>query len=79
MDDIGAYVIGAIREIAGVECGLESNLRDLGMDSMCVIELVMSLEMEHDITLPTNKLPNLRTVQDVVAEVRRQKGAGNSP
>lgn len=72
MDDLELQVLGAIKEIADCDdCTLDSNLKDLGVDSMCLIELVMEFELEHDVSLPTNNLPNLKTVRDIADEVRR--------
>lgn len=46
---------------------LESNFRDdLGVDSLDLFELVMSLEEEYDIEIPAEDLASLKTVGDVV-------------
>ena len=41
-------------------------VKDLGADSLDVVELMMSLEDEHGITLPENEIENIKTVQDIV-------------
>jgi acyl carrier protein len=46
-------------------------LADLGFDSLLVLELVGELEDHFDIALPLNSLTHIRTVAQVVAEVRR--------
>jgi acyl carrier protein len=41
-------------------------VKDLGADSLDVVELMMALEDEYGITLPENEVENLKTVQDIV-------------
>jgi acyl carrier protein len=46
-------------------------LADLGFDSLQVLELIGELEDHFNIAVPLNDLPHVRTVAQVVAEVRR--------
>ena len=46
-------------------------LADLGFDSLQVLELVGELEDHFNIAVPLNALTHIRTVAQVVAEVRR--------
>ena len=41
-------------------------IKDLGADSLDVVELMMALEDEHGITLPESEVEKVKTVQDVV-------------
>ena len=41
-------------------------VKDLGADSLDVVELMMALEDEYGITLPENDVENVKTVQDIV-------------
>lgn len=41
-------------------------VKDLGADSLDVVELMMALEDEYDITLPEGEVENVKTVQDIV-------------
>ncbi len=45
----------------------ETSLRDLGIDSLAMVELVMQLEETLDIEIPDEELAGLRTVADVDA------------
>ena len=45
-------------------------LADLGFDSLLVLQLVGELEEHFNITVPLNDLSRIRTVAQVVAEVR---------
>ncbi len=41
-------------------------IKDLGADSLDVVELLMALEEEYGITLPDGEVENIRTVGDIV-------------
>lgn len=43
---------------------------DAGMDSVAVMDFVLDLEETFDITIPLDRLTDIRTVADVVGEVR---------
>ena len=48
------------------ETGLQS---DIGMASLQVMELVLEIEDEFDISFPLNRLPDIQTIQDLSREV----------
>lgn len=41
-------------------------VKDLGADSLDVVELMMALEDEYGITLPEGEVEGIKTVQDIV-------------
>ncbi len=41
--------------------------RDLGADSLMIVELLFALESEYDITIPDEVVETLKTVGDLVA------------
>ena len=43
---------------------------DLGADSLDLLELVMALEEEYDIEIPTEDLEKINTVNDVVEYIK---------
>lgn len=43
---------------------------DAGMDSVAVMDFVLDLEEAFDVTIPLDRLSDVRTVADVVARVR---------
>jgi acyl carrier protein len=53
-------------------------LADLGFDSLQVLELVGELEDHFNIAVPLNALTHIRTVGEIVAEVRRLADAQES-
>lgn len=49
------------------EIELTSNFKeDLGADSLDLFELVMALEEEYDVEIPSEELENIVTVEDVM-------------
>jgi acyl carrier protein len=50
----------------------ESNLiRDLGLDSLAAMDLLMELETRFDIAIPINSLPTIETVGDLAELIGR--------
>ena len=45
---------------------------DLGADSLDLFEMVMSLEDEFNVSIPTDDLEKLVTVQDVIDYIEKQ-------
>lgn len=45
---------------------------DLGVDSVDAVEFALALEREFDITLPDGALVDVKTVQDVIDQVRER-------
>ena len=49
------------------EIELSSNFKDdLGADSLDLFQLVMALEEEYDVEIPSEELENIATVEDVI-------------
>ena len=48
-------------------------VKDLGADSLDVVELMMALEEEYGITLPENEVENVKTVQDIVDMMQKME------
>lgn len=46
-------------------------VKDLGADSLDVVELLMQLEEEFGITLPDSEMENIKTVQDIVTMMEK--------
>jgi acyl carrier protein len=70
-------VIGIVSEQLGVpkeEVKLESSIiEDLKADSLDVVELVMELEDEFDITIPDDDYEKLKTVGDAIKYIDEKK------
>ena len=70
MLDIQTEVKNLIAEILEVDSStLDPNARlveDLGMDSMMALEILVAMEKKYKITIPEEKLAELKTVQAAV-------------
>ena len=51
----------------------DTRFEDLGIDSLDLFELVMALEEEFDVEIPTEDLEKLSTVQDVADYVEAHR------
>ncbi len=60
-------------EIERDSIDLNTNFKELGADSIDLFELVMNIEDEYEIELPTRELTNINTVGDFV-EFLKSKG-----
>lgn len=47
--------------------------QDLNLDSVAVLDLLMELEEKFDVSIPLNLVPEIRTVGDLAATVRKLK------
>jgi len=60
-------------EIEESKINIDSNLVDeLNADSLDIVELIMDLEQEFDITIPDEDLPKVVTVKDIVSYIEDQ-------
>ena len=60
-------------EIEENKITLDSNLvDDLNADSLDIVELIMDVEQEYDITIPDEDLPSVVTVKDIVSYIESQ-------
>ena len=72
---------GALLIKLGEELGLPADrvspdlsLKELGADSLDVVELVMELEEEFDITIPDDEAEKIQTVADAIRAILRRRG-----
>jgi acyl carrier protein len=74
LSDIESGVIDAITTASRrpVQPTLDSELvADLGFDSLQVLDAIAELEARFDIAIPLERVPTVRTVREIVAEVDR--------
>ncbi len=48
-------------------------VKDLGADSLDVVEMLMSLEEEFEVTVPEEEAVNIKTVGDIVKVIESKK------
>ena len=56
-------------EIDKREITLDSNLYDLGIDSLSSLEILVALENKYDIRITQNRLKNVNSVREIVTVV----------
>jgi acyl carrier protein len=72
-DQICALVNQVLAEHAKPGVGIDGKtelVADLGLDSVQVMELLLSIEEHFDISFPLNALPDIRTVNDLCLELQ---------
>ncbi len=80
MNQLEQEIINTIAEEAAVDKGeinLDSNLYDLGIDSLSSLEIVVALERKYDIRISQNRLKKINNIREiirvVVGEVQKKK------
>ena len=69
-------VLSLLRKFTNEELEITGDshiMRDLDLDSVKVMELMMEIEDHFDISVPLNTLPNVQTVNDLVFEIMKLK------
>ena len=49
-------------------------IKDLNLDSLAVMDLMMALEEKFDVSIPLNVVPELHTVADLADKIHQIKG-----
>lgn len=52
---------------------MDVNFKEFGIDSLEIMELVLEIESKFDITLPDDKLLQLKTVNDLIKLIEQTK------
>ncbi len=73
MDYQSLIVDGLKTKVKSKDVTLESSFKDLGIDSLDLVDFVFELETELEITFEDDELMSLKTVQDVVGLVNKKK------
>ena len=72
MDKLEQEIIDAIADEGAIdrsEIKLDSNLYDLGIDSLSSLEILVALENKYDIRIAQNRLKNVNSVREIVKVV----------
>ncbi len=60
-------------EVTREECSTEASfIDDLGADSLDLVELIMEMEENFNVTVADDELEKIRTVQDVIDFLKRK-------
>jgi acyl carrier protein len=82
MNELAQEIINVIAEEGEIdksEITPDSNLYDLGIDSLSSLEILVALEDKYDITIAQNRLKNVNSVREIIRVVSSQlkkKGTG---
>jgi acyl carrier protein len=63
--------LASVKRIPADTIALETNLQDLGIDSLDVFTLLFELENAFKISIPDDDVRSLRTVKDVVDGIKK--------
>jgi acyl carrier protein len=68
-----ANIISTKTKVKKEEIKLDSDFElDLNLDSLDIVEIVMAIEEEFNITIPDDDVQKLRTVKDAVEYIRNK-------
>lgn len=60
-----------------VEIAEDTNIaRDLGLDSLAIMNFIMALEDEYDISIPLDRVAQVETVGDLAAAIEELRSRG---
>jgi len=82
VNELEQEIIDTIAEEGAIdksEIKLDSNLYDLGIDSLSSLEILVALEDKYDIRISQNRLKNVNSVREIIRVVSSQlkkKGTG---
>lgn len=63
--------LASVKRISAEKITLETNLQDLGIDSLDVFTLLFELENAFKISIPDDDVRSIRTVNDIVDGIRK--------
>jgi len=71
-DEVLATTVSIVSRLVKADIELSADtelLEDVGMTSLQVMELVLEIEEEFDISFPLNRLPDIQTIKDLAQEI----------
>ena len=71
-DEVLATTVSIVSRLVEADIELSADtelLEDVGMTSLQVMELVLEIEEEFDISFPLNRLPDIQTIKDLAQEI----------
>ena len=75
--EVRSRISAALQEVVGrpVVVADETDIvNDLGLDSLAVMNFVMALEDEYDISMPLDRMAEVQTVGDLVRTIEELRG-----
>ena len=71
-DEVLTTTVSIVSRLVEADIELSADtelLADVGMTSLQVMELVLEIEEEFDISFPLNRLPDIQTIKDLAQEI----------
>ena len=71
-DEVLTTTVSIVSRLVKADIELSADtelLEDVGMTSLQVMELVLEIEEEFDISFPLNRLPDIQTIKDLAQEI----------
>ena len=59
-------VFAIIKSKTNKSFDLESNIRDLGLDSLDLVEMMVEFQEKYNIEIPTEKMNQIKTIKDIL-------------
>ena len=72
--DVIISMISGLPQVTGAVTPDTNIARDLGLDSLAVMNFVMQLEDQFDVSIPMDRLAEIQTVNDLAAAIADLKG-----
>ena len=73
--DITNRVLNIIEEVSGYKPeNLDEDLKDLGLDSLDIVDVIMRTETEFNISIPDDVAEDIETTQHLIQIVERYVG-----
>jgi acyl carrier protein len=75
--EVRSRISAALQEVVGRPVAVSDQtdiVNDLGLDSLAVMNFVMALEDEYDISMPLDRMAEVQTVGDLVRTIEELRG-----
>ena len=75
--EVRSRISAALQEIVGRPVAISDEtdiVNDLGLDSLAIMNFVMALEDEYDISMPLDRMAEVETVGDLVRTIEELRG-----
>jgi acyl carrier protein len=75
--EVRSRISTALQEVVGRPVAVSDKtdiVNDLGLDSLAIMNFVMALEDEYDISMPLDRMAEVQTVGDLVRTIEELRG-----
>lgn len=75
--EVRSRISAALQEVVGRPVAVSDDtdiVNDLGLDSLAIMNFVMALEDEYDISMPLDRMAEVQTVGDLVRTIEDLRG-----